>query len=771
MNTAPPDGSGEDPRESGGKWEANELVQLLTENVDDLILLRDPTGRVAYASSSVERYYGCVPKTLSELISEFFHPDNGEAFRKWWEKVLAGESKRHHWRVRDAAGNDRWLETTPAVVRHHGRPHVLTVCRDITERKVAEEERRKQAEVLQKIFDNAPIGINFFAEDGRLLLANRAWERIFGWTLQELRDEGRDIYAEATPDSEEERRAHEFVTKAAGEWSDFRIRRRDGRVVVVSGTVVLLSDGTRIALSYDVTERRRVEGALRAAEDRLRHVVVSSPAVLFTLPVEDGRFRGIGWMSDNVETLLGYRVEETLGADWWMGNIHPEDREAVVERFLSEIFARKHVVSEYRFRHKDGRYRWILGESRLLGDADGQPTEVVGSLSDITERKELEDQFRHAQKMEAIGHLAGGVAHDFNNLLGVILMSSEFAERAEGLPASAMEDLQQIRTAATRAANLTRQLLLFSSRQVIQSAELNVNDVVINIAKMLQRIIGEEVRLQLQLNPTPLFTWADAGMMDQVLVNLAINARDAMPAGGRLAIETSARTIDEDFAALHPEATPGHYVCLSVSDTGTGIPPEVMSRIFEPFFTTKPVGKGTGLGLATVYGIVKQHRGWLQVFSEPGDGTNFQVFFPAIDASAAETSKTLQKQPPRGSETVLLVEDEPLFRFTARMVLERAGYRVVEATNGVEALQMWEEHRGEVALLLTDLVLPQGIRGQELARRLREQSPQLKVLFTSGYSAEIAGHQLTLCGGETFLQKPFSHDQLLETVHQCLRGN
>jgi PAS domain S-box-containing protein len=520
----------------------------------------------------------------------------------------------------------------------------------------------------------------------------------------------------------------------------------------------------------DVTEHRRAEEARQKLERRLRHVVSSSPSILYTLEVHEGKFTGIRWTSDNVKELLGYRVEETLGADWWMNNAHPEYRDSVISQFLSEILSRGYFTAEFRFRHKDGRYRWLLSKARLLRDAAGTPVEVIGSLSDITERKDLEEQFRHAQKMEAIGHLAGGVAHDFNNLLGVILMSSEFAEKTDALPPSAKEDLQQIRTAASRAVNLTRQLLLFSSRQVMQSRVLDLNDVVTNIAKMLQRILGEDVRLQLHLNPVPLFTWADAGMVDQVLVNLAINARDAMPSGGRLVIETSATTVDEAFAALHPEAAPGHYVCLTVNDTGCGIPPEVMSRIFEPFFTTKPTGKGTGLGLATVYGIVKQHRGWLSVFSEPGEGAKFQVFLRAIDATMAQGSETLRRSPPGGTETILLVEDEPLFLFKARMVLERAGYRVVEATNGVEALQVWQEHRGEVALLLTDLVMPQGIPGQELAQRLREQAPGLKVVFTSGYSAEIAGQQLTLTPGDKFLQKPFSHDELLETVHQCLHG-
>jgi PAS domain S-box-containing protein len=519
---------------------------------------------------------------------------------------------------------------------------------------------------------------------------------------------------------------------------------------------------------HDVTQQRRAEEARRLAEHRLGHVVASSPAILLTLLVEQGEFRGIAWMSENVEAVLGYRAEETLGTEWWVNNIHPEDRHAAESQFAAEIRHRGHATAEFRFQHKEDGYRWILGEARLLHGSGGQDNEVIGSMSDITERRELEDQFRHAQKMDAIGHLAGGIAHDFNNLLGVILLYAEFCESAEGTPAQVCEDLQQIRAAADRAVNLTRQLLLFSSRQVMQPAELDLNDVVNNIARMLQRFIGEDVQLQLHLDSVPLMTRADAGMLDQVLLNFAVNARDAMAAGGRLLIETSARTLDEAFASTNPGAAPGRYVCLTVSDSGTGIPLDVLPRIFEPFFTTKAPGKGTGLGLATVYGIVKQHRGWIQVSSEPAHGTTFQVFLPASTESSGQPRQEVRPKPRGGTETILLVEDETLLRMVARSALEKYGYQVLEAENGAAALAVWQANRGTVALLLTDLVMPEGVTGQQLARRLQEQERGLRVIFTSGYSTEIAGRELELRPGENFLQKPFTQDQLLETVRRSL---
>lgn len=296
-----------------------------------------------------------------------------------------------------------------------------------------------------------------------------------------------------------------------------------------------------------------------------------------------------------------------------------------------------------------------------------------------------------------------------------------------------------------------------------------MNEVVTSLAKMLQRIIGEDVRLQLHLHATPLMTRADEGMLGQVLLNLAVNARDAMPKGGQMLIETAEKTVDESLARLNPDAAPGRYVCLIVSDTGCGIPPEVLPRIFEPFFTTKEPGKGTGLGLATVFGIVKQHHGLLKVDSKPGQGVNFQIFLPAGIATAAELPGAEARPKPReGTETIFLVEDEWAVRTLTRAILTRYGYKVLEAPNGIEALKLWQVHRGTVALLVTDLVMPEGLSGQELARRLQADQPRLKVIYISGYSAEIAGQDLQLRSGDNFVQKPFSPDQLLGAIRHSL---
>jgi len=416
------------------------------------------------------------------------------------------------------------------------------------------------------------------------------------------------------------------------------------------------------------------------------------------------------------------------------------------------------------------RRRLAEAEAALaVRDAAGRIIHYVAVKRDVTHEAQLEAQLLQAQKMEAIGQLAGGVAHDFNNILAVIMMQSELLLTQGDVAESVRDGIQQIRAAAQRAANLTRQLLAFSRRQVMQARDLDLNEVVTNLATMLQRIIGEDVWLELRLYPTPLMTHADAGMLDQVLMNLAVNARDAMPKGGRLIIETTAREFSAAEAAALPDVKPGHYVGLRVSDTGCGIPPEILPRIFEPFFTTKEPGKGTGLGLATVFGIVKQHGGCIQVASEPGRGTTFEVYLPALAETAAAASEAESRPAPRGgTETILLVEDDADVRLVTCITLERHGYRVLEAPDGLAALELWRQHRDAVALLLTDLVMPGELDGRELAQRLRADRPQLKVIYTSGYSPELAGRQLHSQSGEAFLQKPCPAERLLETVRECL---
>ena len=412
--------------------------------------------------------------------------------------------------------------------------------------------------------------------------------------------------------------------------------------------------------------------------------------------------------------------------------------------------------------------------STALVRLQDQP-KVLVCLEDITHHKQLEAQLRQAQKMEAIGQLAGGVSHDFNNLLAVMRGNAELLLVDPGQPSEETKDsLNQIVAATERAANLTRQLLTFGRKQALQVQSVNLNDVIVNLAKMLKRIIGEDIPLQCDYAPNPLFIHGDVGMIEQVLVNLVVNARDAMPHGGNVRLATERVSLDDDYAQAHPEARAGEFACLSVSDAGTGIASGVLPRIFEPFFTTKGPGKGTGLGLSIVYGIIKQHQGWIEVNNLPGAGTRFDILLPEVAAPvpAADASEAKARMP-GGTEHVLLVEDDFAVAATTQRLLETFGYRVWKAESASEALEIWRAHASEVSLLLTDIVMPGSLTGRELAERLHQENPRLKVIFMSGYSADVAGGDTGFIGriGGCFLQKPCASRTILETVRRCLDEN
>ena len=408
-------------------------------------------------------------------------------------------------------------------------------------------------------------------------------------------------------------------------------------------------------------------------------------------------------------------------------------------------------------------------ERRAMEDALRHGEQRFRELA--ADQRALEDQLQQAQKLEAIGQLAGGVAHDFNNILTVIQGFGSFLTM-ETLSPEAAEAAEQIVKAAERASNLTRQLLAFGRRQVMQPRDLDLNDIVRGLNPMLQRILGDQVRLAVQLSPVALAVRADAGMLEQVLLNLVVNARDAMPKDGTVRIETFASALPAEATGEGPALPPGHYVGVRVSDSGDGIAPEDLPHIFEPFFTTKGPGKGTGLGLATVYGIVTQHRGTLRVQSVPGGGTTIEMWLPAVATAAAMSADPeLAPAPRRGDETILVVEDDSHVRALTRAILERHGYRVLEAAHGPEAMRVWETCGGAVDLLLTDLVMPEGMSGRELATRLLRVKSQLRVVYMSGYSPDMAGRELSEAERQCFIQKPASPRDILQTVRQCLDGS
>ncbi len=473
--------------------------------------------------------------------------------------------------------------------------------------------------------------------------------------------------------------------------------------------------------------------------------------------------------------MAGLTPEEAQGEGWAQA-IHPDDRERVSEEWYQAAKEGLWFRTECRFQRPDGVVTWVFTQALAEKTKDGEIIGYVGTITDITERKQAEEalrqseeQLRQAQKMEAVGRLAGGVAHDFNNLLMVMRGYGELLLNQLDANDPLRRNAEEIQKAAERATALTQQLLAFSRKQVLQPKVLDLNAVVTEVEKMLRRLIGEDIELTAVLDLALGRVKADPGQIEQIILNLAVNARDAMPQGGRLTLKTANVTLDQAYVRQHLGATPGPYVLLAVSDTGVGMDAETRSHIFEPFFTTKGAGKGTGLGLSTVYGIVKQSGGTIWVESAPGRGTTFEIYLPLVEEATAngELHPALPPPTPGGTETILVVEDEMSVRKLAAEFLGSNGYRVLEAQDGAEALQVCEEHRAPIHLLLTDVVMP-GMSGRELAVRLVGARPEMKVIYVSGYTDDAIVQHGVREEGTVFLQKPFSLDALARTVREAL---
>jgi two-component system cell cycle sensor histidine kinase/response regulator CckA len=543
-------------------------------------------------------------------------------------------------------------------------------------------------------------------------------------------------------------------------------RRKDGTMfpVEVNARWVRLDRDYIVAVARDITVRKQTEESMRTSEERFRQLLENGSDIITVLDA-DGLIR---YQSPSTLRVLGYRPEDLIGHHL-REFIQPEDQVRVGEAMQRALTGLERPTPlEYRVRHRDGTWPILqsLGKS-MTGDA-GEKLVVVNSR-DITSGRQLEEQLRQSQKMEAIGQLSGGVAHDFNNLLTVIKGHIGLMHMKGQVSADIAASLGQIEGAADRASNLTRQLLAFSRQQVMQTTETNLNGLVVNLTKMLRRLLSENIAMEVECAPQPLMIRADAGMVEQVLLNLVVNARDAMPKGGQLWVKTSRVDFSGPAERLPDQARPGAFVCLTVSDSGTGIAPEVLPRIFEPFFTTKEVGKGTGLGLATVYGVMHQHEGWVRVESEVGRGTTFRAYFPCLVSAEAEAETGLARLQARGGhEGILLVEDEWAVREIANAALTGLGYRVFCAPSGVAALQVWQANQHEIELLLTDLIMPEGVNGRELAMRLRGDRPGLPIIYMSGYSSEMAGVGFSLLEGTNYLAKPFELSALARIVRSSL---
>jgi PAS domain S-box-containing protein len=644
-----------------------------------------------------------------------------------------------------------WMLAGTAYLSSRLLNQLLSESRAATEQALASNQALRQSEQrFATVFRTSPVGISISRlADGRFIDVNDSFLRTFGYQREQVIARtvleldmwqwaiDRDLIVELLREQGSVRDMESSFRTRSGEL-------RDGLssidLIELDGEICLLS------MVIDITERKRANAALRDSEERYRLIAEHSRDLIALL---DGQGHVL-YASPSHQYVLGYAPIELIG-QLAIDNVHPDDRD-LIGRERAKLASQDHIQVTVRARHANGDWLWMEISSSALDQYGG----TLNVSRDVTERKRLEAQLLQAQKIETVGRLAGGIAHDFNNLLTAITGYADLAIEALAPTNPVRGDIEELRKAADRATSLTRQLLAFARKQRIEPRVLDLNQLILNMREFIRRLIGEHIEL-ITLPAADLGSvQADASQIEQVIVNLVVNARDAMPQGGRLAIETANVVLDPSYAVGYIDLVAGRYVLLTVGDTGVGMDAVVKQHLFEPFFTTKAIGKGTGLGLATCYGIVKQHGGSIQAYSELGRGTLMKVYLPRIDAPPDPPPSADTRASSRGHETILLVEDEPAVRDLAARALREQGYTVLEASDGLEALRIAEQEQdARIDLLLTDVVMPR-MGGRALAERMSAIRPGIKVLFTSGYTEDAILHAGQLANGTHFLHKPFS---------------
>ena len=704
-----------------------------------------------------------IDELLATPVLDLVHPDDRQAAVEAARVLATGNlSQRYENRVRCKNGSYRWLAwTAQSTDREQGL--VYAVARDVSEQKRAEERLRASEEWYRLLFDANPLPLWVYdVETLAFLAVNDAAVTHYGYSREEF------LHMRITDIRPEEDVPKLIAAPRAPDSGDFeggvwRHRTKDGRVIlveVVTHSITVLDRPARLTLAHDVTERKRAERELRETNDTLQTLIQASPLAIVTTDVT-------GVVSEwNVaaERMFGWVAGDVIGRP--IPIVPPEQLDEDMRRMS---VSGEHSFSGYETRcvRKDGTLVDVYVSTALLRGMGGT-LGTVWVMADVTERKVMEEQLRQAQKMDAVGQLAGGVAHDFNNLLTVITSYGQFLLNALPEQDPRRSDAHQITQAAARAASLTRQLLAFSRRQVLQPQILDLNEVIGDMEKLLRRVISEDISLVTQFESGIGAVRADRSQIEQVVMNLVVNARDAMPAGGALAISTRVVHLDAAYARRHAGVNPGKHVVVSVRDTGMGMDAATQERVFEPFFTTKAKGKGTGLGLSTVYGIVRQSGGHIDVRSAPGRGTTFDIMLPQVGAAVpAKAESGVGLGVPRGTETVLVVEDEDAVRLIVRRVLEEQGYSMIEARDGHEALRVCAQRGDDIDLVLSDVIMP-GMGGRQLARALASTRPSLPVLFMSGYNddGELGGG--TADAVSSVLAKPFTAETLARQVREAL---
>jgi PAS domain S-box-containing protein len=754
--------------------ESEERYRTLVNTAPDAVVVKNHR-RIEFVNAAALELLGAAEpeEVVGRSPFAFVHPEERTKVESQLCALLerAERPPISEHRVVRVDGTAVTVEATASAFGIGGSRLAQVILRDVTRRKADEQALRESeerfrliAETISEVFWMADVNIE------RMVYVSPAYERVWGRTCRSLYENPRSFLDAVHPDDLgrvlETLDAEKNIGKAFDH--EYRIVRPSGetRWIWERGFPVIGDDGRIrhfVGVAEDITRRRLREQELRESLERFELVARATHDAVWDFNVKTGE----AWWADAWYEKYGLPRDERPSFERWASHIHPDDHDRVTRSFAQLLQSDdQEWTEEYRYRRANGSYANVVDRAYVVRDPTGKVLRVSGVLEDVTERLTLQAQLQQAARMEAIGRLAGGVAHDFNNLLTVINGHASFIAETEGSTPDTTESATQIIDAAERATSLTRQLLLFSRRQALQRTHFDVTDALASMWKMLSRIVGEDVHVEFHLPQHPSFIDADAGMVDQIVLNLVVNARDAMPKGGLLVV--SAREVTLSEVPAHTEAVPGRYVCIAVSDTGDGIPPAVLPHIFEPFFSTKEAGRGTGLGLATVFGVVKQHQGWVDVNTAAGQGTTFYVWLPLSESQ--EPPPVIEKAitAAHGGETVLLVEDETSVLMLMRRTLERQGYRVLPASAASEAFDVWRSNRESVHLLVTDMVLPLGVSGRELAAQLRADRPSLRVLIVSGYSADFSGKEFKHQAGQYFLQKPFTPTRFVETVRACL---
>lgn len=762
-------------------------------------------------NDAAERLSGYRKDEIASVDDWFkkLHPTEHEKYRRLYEADSeAGFPVAREVTITRKDGSIRFVEFTCA-----GSGLVVCILHDVTDRYLTEERLRGSEQRFRAIADYTCDWENWFGPDGKLVWVNPAVEKITGFTI----DECMSIPDFPLPlvhheDREDiEKRFISAINGSSGEDVEFRLLCKDGRTkwLTVSWQPIYNSDGMSLghrSSIHDITDRKHSEEALQITQEWLIMAQRAAHAGSWCWELSSGK---LTW-SEEFYTLFELAPTCEATFDTWLAKLHPDDRSTAMEKIEQAMKVGSFLENEYRIVNSDGTERWICALGKTFYDGAGHPLSMCGLCIDITERKwlecellqsrdelerrvtertreltntiaaleqeiatrkKLENQLLQSQKMESIGILAGGVAHEFNNLLTAISgCCEELQEETDENDELSHSNIAMIQSATKEAAELTRNLLAFGRQQFINPKPVAVNDVIADTRKLLVRMLEENIHLSVELSNGQLVVMADSGQLKQVIVNLAINARDAMPSGGHLKIGTRQVMLDEAAARESDLEKPGNYAVISVSDTGMGMDERIMDKIFEPFFTTKEVGKGTGLGLSIIYGIIKQHNGSITVASKPGDGTTFTIFLPRIESEIKQKEPQEKVPASGGAETVLLVEDEELVRHFMEKALDRAGYRVITARDGEEAVAKFKQHLQRISLIISDMVMPNK-SGLEMYHEISRIRPRMKVLFVSGYSSYLIENEGISPDYSDFITKPLSKNDLLRKTRELLDKN